>query len=208
MNPTDEKQRIARVQQGETEAFSPLVRKYHARLYRHIQKRLRDPEVAKDLTQETWLKAYRGIGSYRGDSAFYSWVYRIAQNVITDHFRRLATERASRHIGDETYSRETAPCPSQSLERKELRLLLKNAIISLTQPRRDVFVLYYHHELPIKAIARILNRSEGTIKTHLRNARLQLQELLTPYLNNSDIPTDVKYLKTGFHEIDDHLQIQ
>ncbi len=202
MNPTDEKQQIARAQEGDTEAFSPLVGKYHTRLYRHIQKRLRDPEVAKDLTQETWLKAYRGIGSYRGESAFYSWVYRIAENVITDHFRRHATETASRHLIDETCIRDTDTCPSQSVERKELRLHLKNAIISLTKPRRDVFVLYYHHELPIKAIARLLNRSEGTIKTHLRNARLQLQELLTPYLNNSDIPADMKDLKTGVPEID------
>ena len=200
MNLTDEKQRIARVQEGETEAFSPLVRKYNARLYRHIQKRLRDPEVAKDLTQETWLKAYRGIRSYRGASAFYSWVYRIAENVITDHFRRHATETASRHLGDDPRFRETAPCPSQLVERKELRLQLKNAIKCLTQPRRDVFVLYYHHELPIKAIARLLNRSEGTIKTHLRNARLQLQELLTPYLKNSDSLPDVKDLSRTLAE--------
>lgn len=71
------------------------------------------------------------------------------------------------------------------------------------QKRLKYLSNYYHHELPIKAIARCLNRSEGTIKTHLLNARLQLQELLTPYLNNSDIHTDMKYLKTGFSEIDE-----
>lgn len=196
MNRIDEQQRIARVQEGDTESFSPLFRKYHTRLYRHIVKRLRDPEVAKDLTQETWLKAYRGIGSYRGDSAFYSWVYRIAENVITDHFRRHGAENASRQLGDETCLRSTETCPSESVERKELRLALKNAIKCLTQPRREVFVLYYHHELPIKAIAGILNRSQGTIKTHLRNARLQLRELLTPYLNNADIHPDVKAPKS------------
>ena len=57
-------------------------------------------------------------------------------------------------------------------------------------------------------IERLLNRSEGTIKTHLRNARLQLQELLTPYLNNSDIPADVKDLKTGVPEIYTDLHLQ
>ena len=182
----DETALIERTQQGEVEAFSPLVRKYHARLYHHIQKRLRDPEVAKDLTQETWLKAYRGIGSYRGDSAFYSWGYRIAENVITDHFRRHGAETASRQIGDETCFRETDTCPSQALLRKELKDHLKNAIACLTKPRRDVFVLYYLHELPIKAIATRLNRSEGTITPHLRNVRIQLKELLTPYLNTAD----------------------
>ena len=208
MTPIDEKHCITRTQQGDTEAFAPLVGKYHTRVHNHIYRRVRDTEVAKDLTQETWLKAYRGIGSYRGDSAFYSWLYRIAENVITDHFRRHATQTESRHPIDDPCLRETDTCPSQSVERKELRLHLKNAIISLTKPRRDVFVLYYHHELPIKAIARLLNRSEGTIKTHLRNARLQLQELLTPYLNNSDIPADVKVLKTGVpdnHEDNEQL---
>ena len=66
--------------------------------------------------------------------------------------------------------------------------MLQNAITHLTKPRREVFLLYYLHELPIKTIATRLNKSEGTIKSHLRNARLQLQEYLTPYLKNQHIP--------------------
>ena len=81
----------------------------------------------------------------------------------------------------------TCPCPSREIERDELRKQLRTAIEHLTTLRREVFLLYYHHELPIKAIAHRLNRSEGTIKTHLRNARLQLQELLTPYLKLQDV---------------------
>ena len=181
---------IERTQQGDPKAFGHLVSKYHSRLYRHIHGRVRDPEVTKDLTQETWFKAFRGIDSFRGTSGFYSWVYRIAENVITDFFRKqkhaLATETL--HGIPERRIRETHPCPSRALERQELRNTLKNALKCLSTARRDVFVLYYHHELPIKAIAQLLNRSEGTIKTHLRNARLQLQELLTPYLNNADGP--------------------
>jgi len=180
---------ITRTQLGDPEAFGPLVVKYQPRIYTHLHKRARDPEVAKDLTQETWLKALRSIHTYRCESAFYSWVYRIAENVCIDDFRKQKHrdtdplhERVEHHIA------ETLPCPSQDILRQELREHLKNAFNCLTKPRRDVFVLYYHHEMPIKAIARLLNRSEGTIKTHLRNARLQLQDLLNPYLNNSDIP--------------------
>ena len=66
--------------------------------------------------------------------------------------------------------------------------MFQNAIAYLTKPRREVFLLYYLHELPIKTIAARLNKSEGTIKSHLRNARLQLQEYLTPYLKNQHIP--------------------
>ena len=127
------------------------------------------------MTQETWLKAFRGIKSFRCESAFYSWVYRIAENVIKDHFRRQKHRDADPlHFIDENRITDTHTGPSQDILRQELRDTLKNAINSLTKPRRDVFVLYYLHELPIKAIAARLSKSEGTIKTHLRNARLDI----------------------------------
>ena len=183
----DDKQLIERTQQGNTEAFSPVVEKYQDRLYRHIHRRVTDTEVAKDLTQETWLKALKAIDTFRGDSAFHSWLYRIAENVCIDYFRKQKhRETEVLHLIDEHRITETHTCPSQYLLRKELRDTLKNALNCLSQTRREVFVLYYHHELPIKAIARLLNGSEGTIKSHLRNARLQLQEVLTPYLNSLD----------------------
>ena len=177
----DEKYRIQRVRQGDTEAFTSLVSKYQSRVYNHIHGNIKNPETAKDLTQQTWLKAYRGIQGFRCESSFYSWVYRIAENVITDHFRRQKHIHAvdPLHLIDTSRITETHPSPCRDLERVELRAQLREAIAQLTPIRRRVFVLYYHFELPIKAIAARLNRSEGTIKTHLRNARLQLQELLT-----------------------------
>ena len=178
---------IERTQQGETEAFGPLVVKYHDRLYRHIHRRVTDVELAKDLTQETWLKAFRAIHTFRAESAFSSWLYRIAENVCIDSFRKQKHASEPLHLIDEGRITVTCPCPSREIERDELRKQLRTAIEHLTTLRREVFLLYYHHELPIKAIAHRLNRSEGTIKTHLRNARLQLQELLTPYLKLQDV---------------------
>lgn len=106
-----------------------------------------------------------------------------------DFFRKQKHRDAEPlHLIDEHRMTDTDTCPSQDILRQELREHLKNALNSLTKTRRLVFVLYYHHELPIKAIAHRLNRSEGTVKTHLRNARLQLQEYLTPYLKNQHIP--------------------
>ena len=92
------------------------------------------------------------------------------------------------HLIAENRITETVPCPSQDLERAELREHLQTALTALTPIRRRVFLLYYHHELPIKTIAAEIGRSEGTIKTHLRNARLQLQEFLMPYLRNQHVP--------------------
>lgn len=192
MTGSEEKHLIARTQQGETEAFSPLVRKYHARLYTHITRRVRDAEVAKDLTQETWFKAYRGIKRFRKASSFSSWLYRIAENVCVDYFRKQKhRDTEPLHLIDEHRITETHTCPSQAVERQELRRILQNALKCLSNARREVFVLYYHHEMPIKAIARHIGRSEGTVKTHLRNARLQLQELLMPYLLNQDSPAGI-----------------
>ena len=188
---TNETDLITHTQAGDPEAFSPLVVKYHDRLLCHIRRRVTDPDLAKDLTQETWLKAYRAIQSYRCDSAFYSWLYRIAENVIKDHFRKHIPDTEPLHLSDEKRITETHTCPSHALLRQELQETLKTALNCLTTLRREVFVLYYCHELPIKAIATRLNRSEGTIKSHLRNARLQLQEILTPYLADAEISESV-----------------
>lgn len=184
----NEKHLITRTQVGDPEAFGPLVVKYHDRLYTHIYGRVKDVETAEDLTQETWLKALRAIESYRCESAFYSWLYRIAENVCMDHFRRQKYNTEPLHLIDKNRIIETDPCPSRDVERAELREHLQKALTELTPIRRRVFLLYYHHELSIKAIAAEIGRSEGTIKSHLRNARLQLQEFLTPYLGNQHVP--------------------
>lgn len=184
----DEKHLITRTQSGDSEAFTPLVGKYQDRLYRHINGRVVDLELAKDLTQETWLRAFHAVSSFRGDSAFYSWLYRIAENVCADHFRRQKYNTEPLHLIDENRITKTVPCPSRDVERAELRGHLQKALTALTPIRRHVFLLYYHHELPIKAIAAEIGRSEGTIKSHLRNARLQLQAFLMPYLRNQHVP--------------------
>ncbi len=185
----DETHFIHRTQLGNTEAFNPLVVKYHRHVYNHILGNVKNPETAKDLTQETWLKAYRGITTFRCDSTFTSWLYRIAENVCIDYFRKQKKAYAieSLHTVAENRITDTYPSPYRDLQRKELREILRNAIAELTPTRKQVFLLYYIQELSIKAIAQQLNRSEGTIKSHLRNARLQLQEHLTPYLNNENV---------------------
>ena len=188
----DEADFIRRTQEGDAEAFTPLVRKYHPKIYTYIHRRVKDVEVAKDLTQQTWLKAFRGIKTFRGASAFSSWLYRIAENVCLDFFRKQNTQNALAleplHAISEHCISQTHPCPSHAIERQELRAHLHACIETLTPIRKQVFRLYYGEELSIKAIASLLKRSEGTIKTHLRHARLQLRELLTPYLQNRDLP--------------------
>ena len=186
----DERYFIERTQHGDTEAFTPLVTTYQSRLYTHILGRIKDTETAKDLTQETWIKAFRAINTFRADASFYSWLYRIAENVCIDYYRKQKVAHTIEPIHDINERRiiDTHPCPSHNIARQELRHHLQEAVARLTPTRKRVFLLYYVHEMPIKAIAKQIGRSEGTIKTHLRNARLQLRELLTPYLKNQHIP--------------------
>lgn len=186
----DEIALITRTKQGDTDAFNPLVQKYQSQIYTFIRKQVKEVETAKDLMQETWLKAFRAIKTFRADSAFSSWLYRIAENVCIDYFRKQqkAYDIEPLHTVDERRIPQTHSDPCRDLERQELRAYLRAAIQRLTDTRRQVFLLYYAQDLSIKQIATRLNRSEGTIKSHLRNARLQLQEYLTPYLNNRHIP--------------------
>lgn len=186
----DEKQHIERAQAGETEAFGPLVEKYHSRVYNHILGRIKSTETAKDLTQETWLKVFRAIHTFRGDSAFSSWLYRIAANICIDYHRRQKAFFHTEPLSTISERRIATfhPDPCDLLQRQELRQHLREAIATLTPPRRRVFLLYYFEERSIKDIARHLKKSEGTVKSHLRNARIQLQEHLTPYLKNQNTP--------------------
>ncbi|MCY3550983.1 MAG: RNA polymerase sigma factor [Candidatus Poribacteria bacterium] len=166
------------------------MRKYHPKIYTHILRCVKDTEIAKELTQETWIKAFRAINTFRADASFYSWLYRIAENVCIDYYRKRKVAHTIEPIHDIDERRiiDTHPCPSHNIERQELRHHLQEAVAPLTPTRKRVFLLYYVHEMPIKTIAKQIGRSEGTIKTHLRNARLQLRERLTPYLKNQHIP--------------------
>ena len=186
----DERYFIERTQHGDTEAFTPLVTTYQPRFYTHILGRIKDAETAKDLTQETWIKAFRAINTCRADASFYSWLYRIAENVCIDYHRKRKVAHIIEPIHDINERRiiDTHLCPSHNTERQELRQHLQEAVARLTPTRKRVFLLHYVHKMPIKAIAKQIGRSEGTIKTHLRNARLQLRELLAPYLKNEHIP--------------------
>lgn len=186
----DEKQLIKRTQNGDSEAFNPIVVKYQPRIYTHILGRIKNRETAKDLTQETWLKAFRGIHTFRCDSALSSWLYRIAENVCIDFFRKQKTEHdvVPLHTINERRIIDTYPDPSQNMETQEHKRVLRTAIQQLPPMRKKVFLLRYVQELPIKKIAILINRSEGTVKTHLSKAHHQLRDLLTPYLKNEDLP--------------------
>ncbi|MXV75837.1 sigma-70 family RNA polymerase sigma factor [Candidatus Poribacteria bacterium] len=190
LNHFDEQELITLVQNGNTEAFNPLVRKYQHKIYNLIYQRVGDRETAKDLCQEVFLKAWQALPRFKKRSGFYTWLYQIAVNCSIDFMRKrnkqilFACEELPQN-GDEVLPMlQLQPSPCQILEKEELGHIIRKAVHQLPSGQRRAFRLRYFHELPIKKIASRLDKSEGTIKTSLHHARQRLRNMLGPYLKN------------------------
>ena len=184
---------IRRFQNGDTEALNPLVLKYQKKIYNFLYRRVRDREAAEDLCQEVFLKAFKALPNFKGDSTFYSWIYRIAINCSIDFQRQrnrvkvLAFEELSYDADDVLRMMNAHPSPEKLTESEELGRIIRKAVQKLPPGQRRVFNLRHRRELAIKEIAALLNRSEGTIKAHLHHAHQRLQGMLLPYLQNQPL---------------------
>ncbi len=191
--PTDEKELVERFQNGEQEAFNELVNRYHGKIYNLVYKYVPNSETAKDLSQEIFIKAYRALPNFKRQSAFYSWLYRIAVNLCIDFIRQqkrgqtLSFEDLSTGNNDEPVFNDVSPLPPDQIETKELGQIIGQAVQQLPPKQQHVFNLRYHDGLQLKEIAAQLDRSEGTIKAHLHHAHKRLRTLLIPYLKNEKL---------------------
>ena len=190
LNELSDGELIRRTQNGDTQAFNPLIRKYQRRIYNLIYQRVRDRETTEDVCQEVFLKAWQALPNFKGESAFYSWLYRIAVNCSIDALRKrnreivLAFEELPQDMDDVLQIPQMYPSPCEILEREELKQIISEAASQLPRGQYRVFQLRYQDELSIKEIASHLDRSEGTIKAHLHHAHRKLRTLLRPYLQN------------------------
>jgi len=183
---------VARARDGDFEAFESLVSASEARIYNHLVRLLGNSEDARDLLQETYLSAYRNLSSFKGDSAFSTWVYRIATNHALMRLRRKQPQEVEwdelqiptheelkgRNISD------WALDPREALLRKELRGVLEKAIQGLPPAYRAVVTLRDVEDLSSEETARILGISVGAVKTRLHRARIFLREALSPYFES------------------------
>ncbi len=193
LSSVDERELIERFQNGDTEAFNPLVLKYRQKIYNLLYLRVKDPEVAKDLSQDVFLKAFQGLPRFKQDSTFYSWLYRIASNCSVDYLRKQKRRKVLMFgelppDADNTLQMtQMSPSPAEMIENDELGRIIRKAVRQLSPGERRVFKMRYQQELPIKEIAVRLNKSEGTVKVQLYHTRQKLQSLLTPYLKNEPL---------------------
>lgn len=192
----NEEELITRTQRGDTEAFTPLFHKYQPRIYNLIYRRIRNPEAAEDLCQEVFMKAWRALPDFNRKSLFYSWLYQIAINCSIDFLRKqnreivFASEALTVNAEEGPQITETHLSPHEMLEKEELSDIIREAVTQLTPNQHRIFNLRYRDELSIKEIATHLNKSEGTVKTHLYHAHKRLQDSLHPYvkMNGLTVP--------------------
>jgi RNA polymerase sigma-70 factor, ECF subfamily len=186
----DEKQLITSILGGETEQFHELIRPYERSVFVMALSLLRNEADAEDVAQESFIKAYRNLASFRGDAKFGTWLISIALNEARSRIRRSKTVRvdsldqdpeAPGHISP-ALLRDWREIPSQVLERGEVRVMLQEAIAALPESYREVLLLRDVEELSTLEAATVLQISTASIKVRLHRARMMLQKNLTPKL--------------------------
>jgi RNA polymerase sigma-70 factor, ECF subfamily len=167
----EERHLVERARQGDAESIHELYRRYAGRVYSVVRRLAGDDALAEDWAQETWVRAIRSLGEFRGDSQFGTWLHRIAVNSAL-HGRRGYARRAGRE----------SPLPEESLAKPPrdtlLRVRLERAIALLPEGMRTVLVLHDVEGYTHQEIGEMLGITEGTCKSQLFKARARMRELL------------------------------
>ncbi|HXJ59996.1 MAG TPA: sigma-70 family RNA polymerase sigma factor [Verrucomicrobiae bacterium] len=181
---------VQRAQQGDESAYGELVKRYQERVYATIYHMTANHEDAADLAQETFIKGYAALKSFKGDSSFYTWVYRIAVNK-TINFLKQRKNKAHLSLNDLDLNAENDPdlvalvsdkTPRREAGLSELQERLSAALLKLSPPHRLVVTLHDVQGLPHEEIANIMDCNIGTVRSRLFYARQQLQAYLSDYL--------------------------
>lgn len=172
---------VARSKSGDSEAFDSLVRAHFARVYSMLFRVVGNHEDAEDLAQETFVKAYRSLRWFRGESAFGTWVYRIALHVARDHQRSSGRRPDAVEL---LPSADRAPVmsPDEESERRELSRGLERSIARLPERLRIALVLRVLQGLEYEEVARITGVTAATARMHVMKARRALDRLMSPWL--------------------------
>jgi RNA polymerase sigma-70 factor, ECF subfamily len=183
---------MVRYQRGDREAFAELVRRYHAAIYNFTIRHMRATDLARDLTQDVFLRVVQNAAEFKHEARFSTWLYTIARNLCVDQQRKLGHRRhpsldqpvssgETRVLGDNVADTH----PRASAERMAASMEVMNSIVraveALPEEQREVFLLREVANLPFKEIAQITGTGENTVKSRMRYALDRLQEALTDF---------------------------
>lgn len=181
---------VKQVQEGNIRAFDQLIKRYRERLYSVVYNVLSNREDAADITQEAFIKAFKSIDKFKGNSSFFTWIYRIAVNAAITHskkrrWKRFFSFEVMQEEGSEGELIDRLASESESTKSAflgELQEKLNEALQTLSINHRTVVVLHEVEGLSHQEIADIMGCSEGTVRSRLHYAKQQLQSLLQDYI--------------------------
>ncbi len=168
---------------GDMAAFEEIYNRHHRRVYSICLRMLQNTSEAEDLTQDVFIQLYRKIGSFRGDSAFTTWLHRMTVNQVLMHFRKRTVKFEKTTEEGETPVQIVSGSANPERMRIVDKIALDNAIEQLPAGYKNVFVLHDVEGFEHEEVARILGCSVGTSKSQLHKARLKLQKLLKKKAN-------------------------
>jgi len=185
MEKNEESLCIAAAKEGDPAAFGRLVTAYQQKVFGFLLSFLRREDAADELTQETFVRAWRALGRFRGDSAFQTWLFQIALNGLRDRARREKIRekvffwRAAEDTLVDPIEQVEDPGgdPARAAEEQEFARRLKDAVDKLPSREKEVFLLRHEGGLPLADIARSLGLAEGTVKAHLFHALEKLRRI-------------------------------
>ena len=188
-----DQQLVERVQGGDKHAFDLLVIKYQRKLARLLSQFIRDPAEVEDVTQEAFIKAYRALPSFRGDSAFYTWLYRIgintAKNFLVSQGRKLPTLQGLDNEDAEDFEDNVllkeVNTPESELMSQQIAQTVNRTLDSLPEELKTAIVLREIDGLSYEEIANIMNCPIGTVRSRIFRAREAISEQLRPLLGTS-----------------------
>ena len=175
---------VEKARRGDRDAFASLVERYQGKVYNLCLRITGSPEDASDLSQEALFKAWRSLGSFHGESAFSTWLYRLSHNQCIDFLRRESRRRAAGELslddeetGAANLLADPAPTPQAALESAELAQALAQGLERLSDEHRQALALR-QAGLSYAEIARTVGVEEGTVKSRIARARLSLRNYL------------------------------
>ncbi len=191
----DDRELVERIVAGDHKAFRVLVERYQRRVYSVAFGIVRNPDTAMDVTQDAFVKVYKHLPNFKGDSAFYTWMYRIVVNLCIDKKRKAKraaevdyddamSHGAHRFTNGPTLASIHIDSPQKALQRQELREHMSEALETLSEPHREILVLREVDGLSYEELSDVLEIPKGTVMSRLFHARKNFQAALQGYLSS------------------------
>ena len=188
MEPRSDIELVQEVRNGRRQAFTALMRRYQERVYWVARRIVGSHDDADDIVQETFVKAYLALGEFRGDSSFFTWIYRIAVNLSLNALRK---RQVLNYLHEsELLSRilSSSEDPEKDLENSETESALQRAVATLPEKQKAVFVMRFFDEMPYEEIGRVLKTSVGGLKANYFHALRKVREYMRNEIQDGEKP--------------------